>query len=122
MQQWFNGLLTMDAQCWLIALAALSIGLLILVFVLVIRGKNDRESLTQALTLAQESLIQKVASDNKEATRQVLPAENTHLRMELNDRLNSLTNSLLVFIASQLCFHLVLRTHFSSPITINFGP
>ena len=93
MQQWFNGLLTMDAQCWLIALAALSIGLLILVFVLVIRGKNDRESLTQALTLAQESLIQKVASDNKEATRQVLSAENTHLRMELNDRLNSLTNS-----------------------------
>ena len=58
MQQWFNGLLTMDAQCWLIALAALSIGLLILVFVLVIRGKNDRASLTQTLTLAQEGLIQ----------------------------------------------------------------
>ena len=64
----------MNAQCWLIALAALSIGLLILVFVLVIRGKNDRESLTQTLTLAQEGLIQKVASDNKEATRQVLSA------------------------------------------------
>ena len=93
MQHWFNGLLTMDPHSWMIALALLCTALVALVFVLLIRGKNDREALTLTLAAHQEALLQKASSETKEATRQVLSSENTHLRMELSDRFNTLTNS-----------------------------
>ncbi|MBO7173438.1 MAG: DNA recombination protein RmuC [Burkholderiaceae bacterium] len=77
----------------MIALALLCAALVALVFVLLIRGKNDREALMLTLAAHQEALLQKAASETKEATRQVLSSENTHLRMELSDRFNTLTNS-----------------------------
>ena len=93
MQHWFNGLLTMNPESWMIALALLCAALIVLIFALLMRAKNDREALTQTLAASQEALIEKAAADNKEATRQVLSAENTHLRMELSERFNTLTHS-----------------------------
>ena len=93
MQNWFNGLMMLDAQSWMIALAILCLLLVATLLVLLLRGKNERDALSLTLAEAQETLLQQASAQNKEATRQVLSEENTHLRMELNERLNSLTHS-----------------------------
>ena len=93
MQNWFNGLMMLDAQSWMIALAILCLLLVATLLVLLLRGKNEHDALSLTLAEAQETLLQQASAQNKEATRQVLSEENTHLRMELNERLNSLTHS-----------------------------
>ncbi len=93
MQSWLHGLQTMDPQSWLLALGLFVLLLTAIIVYLLLRLKNDKQSLTQSFAEAGCALIEQSALNQKEATRSVMSEENAHLRMELSERFTTLTAS-----------------------------